>query len=104
MVAIDEEPRDKLNSTSGGSRDTELKELTVSPTGAWPGRLAVMTATPVGKRPRVARKKAESKVGAQAVMLWRDAFECPASARALIGEAIVQARRAPLPKFEILRR
>ena len=91
MVAMDDEPRDKLKSTSGGSRDTELNELTVSPTGAWPGRLAVMTATPVGKRPRVARKKAESKVGAEAVMLWRDTFECPAGARALIGKAVVQA-------------
>jgi hypothetical protein len=56
MVAIVDEPRDKLNNTSGGSRDTELKELMVSPTGACPGRQAVITATPVGKRPSVERK------------------------------------------------
>ncbi|MNL59209.1 hypothetical protein D3C87_1829150 [compost metagenome] len=41
----------KLNSTSGGSSETELKELQVRPAG-WPsGVQVVMTATPVGKHP-----------------------------------------------------
>ena len=89
MVAIDDELRDRLKRTSGGSSDTELNELTVRPTGACPGRDAVITATPVGKRPRVARKEEELKLGAEAVMSGRDASECPASAGLLIGEAIV---------------
>ena len=70
---MDEELRDRLKSTSGGSSDTELKELTVSPTGACPGRDAVITATP----------------GAEAVISGRETSECPASAGSLVGEAIV---------------
>ena len=89
MVAIDDELRDRLKRTSGGSSDTELKELTVSPTGACPGRDAVITATPVGKRPSVARKEDELKLGAEAVISGRETSECPASAGSLVGEAIV---------------
>jgi hypothetical protein len=86
---MDDELRDKLKSTSGGSRDTELKELTVIPTGACPERDAVITATPVGKRPSVARKEDELKLGLDAVILGRETSECPANAGLLIGEAIV---------------
>src|SRR5215469_15383538 len=47
--------------TRGGSRETEVKELTVIPMGALPV-VAVMTATPVGKQPSAARKARVSKV------------------------------------------
>src|SRR3546814_15435234 len=53
----------------GGSRDTELNELIVSPTGlcSWPPSV-VMTVTPVAKRPKADRKKRESKSGGVAVI------------------------------------
>ena len=39
--------RDKLQSTSGGLRDTELKELAVNPTSSPAGVRAVTMVTPV---------------------------------------------------------
>ena len=45
----------RLNSTSGGSSDTELKELQVRPAGRPSAARVVMTATPVGKQPSSCR-------------------------------------------------
>src|SRR3546814_49555 len=60
----DEALRDKDHSTMGGSSETELKELMVSPNGLLSGLLSVvMTVTPVANRPRAERKKSESKSG-----------------------------------------
>ena len=50
----------RLNSTSGGSSDTELKELQVSPAGCPSTPVVVMTATPVGKDPSSCRKSVGS--------------------------------------------
>src|SRR5204863_7614778 len=48
--------RARLQSTIGGSSDTELKELTVRPAG-WPSAPSVVTRqTPVGNVPSAARK------------------------------------------------
>ena len=47
---------ERLHTTSGGASETELKELTVSPTGSPPGPRAVITVTPVGNMPSVSRK------------------------------------------------
>ncbi len=47
---------DRLHSTSGGSSETELNELTVSPSGLPSGPVAVTTVTPVAKRPSAVRK------------------------------------------------
>jgi hypothetical protein len=47
---------DRLQTISGGVRDTELKELTVRPMGSPPGARAVITVTPVGNMPSVSRK------------------------------------------------
>jgi hypothetical protein len=51
-----------LNSTSGGSSESELNELTVMPTGA-PSTRAVTTQTPVGKWPSACRKALVSNAG-----------------------------------------
>ena len=54
----------RLQATSGGSSDTELKELQVRPTG-WPSApVVVMMATPVGKLPSALRNALASKAGA----------------------------------------
>ena len=45
--------------TSGGSRDTDVNELTTMPTGP-DGPIAVITATPVAKCPRTCRNRLES--------------------------------------------
>src|SRR5215471_4511639 len=50
---------DAQNSTSGGSRDTEVNELAETPMGSFPS-IAVMIVTPVAKCPRTARKDASS--------------------------------------------
>src|SRR3954451_3347095 len=42
------------NPTSGGSRETEVNDPTVKPTG-WPSTIAVTTVTPVGKWPSTRR-------------------------------------------------
>jgi hypothetical protein len=42
--------------TSGGSSETDAKELTVIPMGGRSALSAVMTATPVGKHPKASRK------------------------------------------------
>lgn len=44
---------------SGGSRDTEVKEFTVSPTGR-SATMPVTTVTPVAKWPRTSRNAVES--------------------------------------------
>src|SRR5580704_12076157 len=46
---------DRHHSSSGGSSDTELKELAVMPTGSPSGRTAVMTVTPVANSPNASR-------------------------------------------------
>jgi hypothetical protein len=48
--------RSTLNSTSGGSSDTELNELTVMPSRSPRALMAVTMTTPVGNRPRASRK------------------------------------------------
>jgi hypothetical protein len=51
--------------TSGGSRDTDVNELTTIPTGP-DGPVAVMTATPVAKCPRTCRNLPESNAASGA--------------------------------------
>src|SRR5580698_2586024 len=50
------------NSTSGGSSDTELNELTVMPCSTPSEPRAVMMATPVGKVPSARRKSVDVKL------------------------------------------
>src|SRR5438128_6014817 len=57
---------DRLHSTSGGSSETELKELAVSPRKLPSSRRVVMTVTPVANWDRAWRKCAESKPGSVA--------------------------------------
>ena len=103
MALRDEELRDRLQTTSGGSSETELKELTVRPTGGMPSGAAVITVTPVGNRPSAALKKDESKEGEVAFMLGRNPSDRPLSrGGGLVGQAVVQPRRPPLPKLEVL--
>src|SRR5260221_6226895 len=52
--------RARLQSTIGGSRDTELKELAVSPTRLPSGARAVTRHTPVAKQPSALRKSRAS--------------------------------------------
>src|SRR5689334_12235261 len=52
---------DRLHSTSGGSSETELKELAVKPRKLPSARRVVMTVTPVANWDRAWRKCAESK-------------------------------------------
>ena len=91
MAASEEELRERLQTTKGGSSETELNELTVKPTGGWPGKEAVMTVTPVGNRPSADLKKLESKSGDEACILGRDPSKCPAvGARGHVCETIMQ--------------
>ena len=48
-------PPARHQSSSGGSSDTEVKELAVTPTGVASGRTAVTTVTPVANRPKASR-------------------------------------------------
>ena len=48
--------RERLNSTSGGSRDTDENEFAVSPWSSSPSRV-VMTVTPVTKFPSASRNR-----------------------------------------------
>ncbi|MNP25563.1 hypothetical protein D3C76_1183770 [compost metagenome] len=57
----------RLQRISGGSRDTELKLLAVTPTRLPCGSAAVTTVTPVAKLPRARRKARLSKAVAVAV-------------------------------------
>jgi hypothetical protein len=50
------------NATSGGSSESDVKELTARPAGS-PSCTAVITVTPVTKWPSTWRKRAESTVG-----------------------------------------
>jgi len=50
------ELRDSENSTSGGSSETEVKLLAVSPIGAPSASSVVMMVTPVVKQPRASRR------------------------------------------------
>ena len=52
---------DKLQRRSGGSSETELNELIVSPIGSPAGSSAVTTVTPVAKLPSVSRKSRQKK-------------------------------------------
>jgi phage tail tape-measure protein len=52
--------RSMLHSTSGGSSETELKELIVRPTGAAAASRVVTTATPVAKRDITRRNSCRS--------------------------------------------
>ena len=54
---------ERLHSTRGGSRETELKELTVRPTGAPSAAMAVTTVTPVAKPPRAVAEGAAVEGG-----------------------------------------
>ena len=46
---------ERHQSSSGGSSDTEVKELAVTPTGSPSGRTAVTTVTPVANSPNASR-------------------------------------------------
>jgi len=48
---------------SGGSSETDVNELMVSPTGAFASPRVAATTTPVGKHPSVSRSRALSKAG-----------------------------------------
>ena len=61
------ELRDGLNDTRGGSSDTEVSELTISPVGS-PSGAAVTKATPVANLPSASRNARAS--GAGAVWAW----------------------------------
>src|SRR4051812_32050972 len=56
------EPREGEKDTSGGSSDTDARELTISPAGSSPGA-AVTNATPVAKRPSAWRNERASTFG-----------------------------------------
>jgi hypothetical protein len=56
-TARDGEDRPRLHSTSGGSSDTEAKELMVTPTGTPSALRAVTTATPVANSPSASRRE-----------------------------------------------
>jgi hypothetical protein len=49
----------KLHSTKGGSSDTELKELTVNPTGVPSAAVVVTMVTPVANIPKALRNSRE---------------------------------------------
>src|SRR5229473_2888025 len=73
--------RERLNNTRGGSRETELNELTVTPWGVPSSPRAVTTATPVGNMPSVFRNIRSVKVIfpsfallSFAASLWRDSL------------------------------
>ena len=53
----------KLHKTIGGAKETELKELTVSPTQPPAGLQAVTTVTPVANCPNAWRNSLWVKVG-----------------------------------------
>src|SRR5580658_1782784 len=48
-------PFDRHHKSSGGSSDTEVKELAVTPTGSPSGRTPVITVTPVANSPKASR-------------------------------------------------
>ena len=56
----------RLHSTKGGDKDTELKELAVSPTKAPAALHAVTIVTPVANIPKAWRNSACEKLGAMA--------------------------------------
>src|ERR1700730_7865407 len=70
----------KHHNSKGGSRDTDVNELAVTPNGSPLGRIAVTTVTPVANRPKASRSsRCESEVvttvsDATAVLtlLWPD--------------------------------
>ena len=53
----------RLQSTKGGAKETELKELTVKPTKPPAGLMAVTTVTPVANCPRAWRNWLWEKSG-----------------------------------------
>jgi hypothetical protein len=57
------ELRDGQNEIRGGSSETEVSELTISPAGS-PLGAAVMSATPVAKLPSASRNERASGAGA----------------------------------------
>src|SRR5690348_6207311 len=59
-------PCDRLHSTSGGSSDTELNELAVSPTRSPAALRAVTMVTPVANMPSALRNSREEKLGGSA--------------------------------------
>src|SRR6218665_297156 len=63
-------PCARLHSTSGGSSDTELKELAVSPTHLPPALRAVTLVTPVANMPRASRNSRGEKLGGWARTGW----------------------------------
>src|SRR6266571_5091295 len=58
--------RARLHNTSGGSSETELKELTVTPWKQPSGKRTVTTVTPVANCASVRRKWSVEKSGAEA--------------------------------------
>ncbi|MCY1359476.1 hypothetical protein D9M69_460480 [compost metagenome] len=77
-----------LQRISGGSRDTELKLLAVTPARVPSGAVAVTMVTPVAKLPRARRKARESKTDS-----WEDMAQLLA-ATSWDGRAIVRTRAA----------
>src|SRR5258708_38521042 len=85
------------NSTSGGSSDTEVNELAVSPCDS-PSRLRIVTiATPVAKRPQAIRNSLASTLIAKA-------YKSASSARptACPGLEVEDLRRQPEPALKPL--
>lgn len=59
--------RERLHNTSGGSKETELKELAVNPIRAPVGVRAVIIVTPVANAPNASRNSSEEKLGGDAL-------------------------------------
>ena len=73
-----------LHSTSGGFSDTELKLLTVMPSGVPSGARVVMMVTPVAKLPSALRKSIGSKATPlllMSVSLWSSEMKTDARRR-----------------------
>src|SRR5215218_7357990 len=89
------ELREGQNDTRGGSSETEVSELTISPAG-WPSGAAVMKATPVANLPSASRNERASSAGAAGRGGWAGAAGAISVERGLfaegdLGEVVVGA-------------
>src|SRR3990170_4976115 len=91
-AASDRDAEVSDHSTSGGSSDSELKELTVRPTYSPFGATAVTTVTPVGKHASVLRSSRRSIAGA-------DTYCPPGWATTISGESCSMLARAGKAQF-----
>src|SRR6218665_4009996 len=91
-------PCARLHSTSGGSSDTELKELAVSPTNLPAALRAVTMVTPVANMPRASRNSRGEKLGGGARTGWeQERFTKTAAAVVRWGAAKQVGGQAGMP-------